>query len=161
MTRETAHKSPENGNARRRGQFKAGNAGGPGRPKGSKKRSALLASAAEFEQILEQEGEAVVRAVVEAAQSGDISAARLVLDRIAPPRKGRAVEIDLPPVETVDDLHAAYGAVMDAVATGEVTPEQAREVADLLEMRRRTFETLDQEERLKRLEETQQEGGPQ
>ena len=155
MTENTADKSEKKGARRQNGQFAAGHAGGPGRPRGSKKRSALLANAAKFEEILEQEGEAVVRAVVEAAQSGDIAAARLVLDRIAPPRKGRAVEIDLPPVETVEDLHTAYGAVMEAVAAGEVTPEQGKEVADLLEMRRRTFETLDQEERLKRLEEAQ------
>jgi hypothetical protein len=42
--------------------------------------------------------QAVVKAVVAAAKDGDMTAARLVLDRIAPPCRGRPVRLNLPPI---------------------------------------------------------------
>ncbi len=56
------------------------------------------------------DGADVVRAVIERAKDGEVQAARIVLDRILPIRKGRAVEIDLPAFETAVDVVAGIGA---------------------------------------------------
>jgi hypothetical protein len=48
--------------------------------------------------------QAVVKAVVAAAKDGDMTAARLVLDRIAPPCRGRPVRLNLPPIVSAADL---------------------------------------------------------
>jgi hypothetical protein len=49
------------------------------------------------------DAEAVVRAVIDVAKGGDMTAARLVLDRIAPPCRGRPVRLDLPPIVCAAD----------------------------------------------------------
>jgi hypothetical protein len=84
-----------------------------------------------------------------------MTAARLVLDRIAPPRKGRPVAIDLPAVETPADVVTAIGALVTAVADGALTPDEAATVAGLLEAKRRALETVDLEQRLATLESRQ------
>jgi hypothetical protein len=93
-----------------------------------------------------------VASVLAAAKSGDMTAARLVLERIVPIRKGRPVAFDLPAIETPADVVKAVGALVSEVARGELTPEEAATVAGLLEMYRRTIETCEIEQRLSELE---------
>jgi hypothetical protein len=66
---------------RRRGRpFEPGKFGHPaGKPNGTRHRITMLA-----EKLMQNDTEAVVRAVVEAAKGGDMTAARLILDRIVP-----------------------------------------------------------------------------
>jgi hypothetical protein len=66
-----------------------------GKPPGARHATTIMA-----EQLMEGEAEAVVRTVVAKAKRGDMRAARLVLDRIAPLRRGRPVAIKLPEVRT-------------------------------------------------------------
>ena len=68
-----------------------------------------------------------------------MTAARLVLERIAPVRKGRPVYFDLPPVNTAGDIAAAMAALTTAMASGDLTPDEAATVASVLEMRRKTM----------------------
>lgn len=65
-----------------------------GRPKGSKNSSTLLKEALEqgFEQTLQKDFQKVLNAVVKEACSGNMQAAKLILDRAVPVKK--AVEID-------------------------------------------------------------------
>lgn len=139
----------ENSTGKQRGKpFRPGQSGNPsGKPKGARHAVTLMA-----EKLLEDDAAAIVRAVIDAAKGGDMVAARLVLERIAPPRKGRAVAFDLPHIETAADVLAALGAVVQAVADGELTPDEATTVAGLLEIQRRTIETADLECRLSALE---------
>ena len=71
-------------------------------------------------------GEDVVNAVVTAAKGGDMTAARLVLDRIAPPCRGRPVRLD-----SGADLVKALAAVADAMARGVLSAEEAQAAAVL------------------------------
>src|SRR5918997_104236 len=68
--------------------FQAGN---PGRPKGARNKATLAAEA-----LLDGEAEALTRKAVEMALSGDATAMRLCLERIAPPRKDRPVSFAMP-----------------------------------------------------------------
>lgn len=121
--------------------------GNPGRPAGSRNRATVAVEA-----LLEGEAEGLARKAVELAMAGDTVALRLCLDRIAPPRKGRPVSIDLPPVETAAGCAAAVTAVVAAVSEGSLTPEEGQAVAGLLEARRRALETEDLERRIAVLE---------
>ena len=78
---------------------------------------------------------------MELALAGDTTALRLCLDRVAPPRKGRAVEVDIGPVETTADLASASRRLQETVAEGRVTPEEAQAVGGVIEMARRALET--------------------
>ena len=57
-----------------------------GRPKGVKNKTTLFKEAMRegFENLLEKEGKKVFLAVVEKAKDGDMTAAKLILDRIVP-----------------------------------------------------------------------------
>jgi hypothetical protein len=61
------------------------------------------------EQIMQDDAEDVVRAVLSAAKGGDMVAARLVLERILPARRGRPVVFALPTVQTPADLPLVLG----------------------------------------------------
>ncbi len=81
-----------------------------------------------------------------------MAAIRLCLERILPAVKSRPIEIDLPPVETAEDITAAQGAVIAAMARGEITPDDAGTIAGVLEARRRAIETVELEKRIDALE---------
>jgi hypothetical protein len=96
--------------------------------------------------------EGIVAQVVEKAKGGDMTAARLILDRIVPARRGRPVQFALPVVITTADLVAALGAILAAVASGELTPDEGAAVAGLIESKRKAIEIVELEARVAALE---------
>ena len=134
------------------GRFTPGNRHGRGRPSGSRNKASIA-----LDKMLADDGADVVRAVLAAAKSGDMLAARLVLDRIVPVRKGRSIQLDLPTIESATDVLAALSLTVAAMAEGEITPDEAAVVAGVLETKRKAIETVELEARLARLE--QQAGG--
>src|SRR5215207_7198619 len=138
---ETADRAP-------RGRFAPGNPGGPGRPKGARHK-ALLA----LEAIGAEAAEEVLRRVVEEAKGGDLRAAEVLLRRLWPERKGRPVEVELPPVAGAADLVPALAAVVGAMADGRLTPEEAQAMCVVLETQLKAIETAELEARIAALEE--------
>jgi hypothetical protein len=57
-----------------------------------------------------------------------------------------------PLLGTAADLSKALGAVLTAISRGEIAPEEAVSVAQLIEVKRKSFETLEIEERLASIE---------
>ena len=127
-----------------RGKFRSGN---PGRPKGARHKTTLAVEA-----ILDGEAEALTRKAIELAKAGDTTALRLCLERLAPPRKDRPVQIALPPLKAAEDASAAVAALLQAVAAGELTPSEGEAVAKLVEVHRRAVELVELEDRITRLE---------
>lgn len=129
--------------------WKKGTSGNPrGRPKGSRNQATLLAIAA-----MEGELKDVVRVVIDAAKGGDMAAARLVVDKLIPAVRERALSIDLPAVATADDCATAQAKVLAAVAAGDLLPSEGEALAGLIEQQRRSLETSDLAERLAAIEE--------
>jgi hypothetical protein len=126
------------------GRFEPGN---PGKPKGARHKTTLLA-----EKLMQADAEAIVNAVLASAKGGDMTAARIVLDRITPARRDNPVSFDLPKIESAADAVAAQSAILSAVASGEITPGEAAEVSKLIDGFVRTIELTEIDERLKRLE---------
>ena len=58
----------------------------------------------------------------------------------------------LPAIMAPSDIVAALGAVADAVAAGELSPEEGAAVAGILEAQRRAVETVEMEVRITALE---------
>src|SRR5665213_2682457 len=108
MTDQADTPEPERGGK----PWAKGQSGNPaGKPPGTRHKITMLA-----EQLMEADAEGIVAKVVALAKGGDLVAARLVLDRILPTRRGRPVTLDLPAVQTAADLPGALGAVVAAVA---------------------------------------------
>lgn len=126
------------------GTFAPGN---PGKPKGTRHKATRAALA-----LLDGEAEALTRQAVTMALDGDGTALRLCLERIAPPRKDAPVTFALPPMQSARDAAQAAGAVLAAVAEGELTPTEGAHVMGLVETYRRTLETTELEARVAVLE---------
>lgn len=58
----------------------------------------------------------------------------------------------MPALGTVADLPTALGAVLTATSKGEITPEEAFSVVQVVEPRRKTLEIIEIEKRLASLE---------
>jgi hypothetical protein len=121
--------------------------GNPGKPKGARHKTTLLA-----EKLMQEDAEKIVKAVLDAAGNGDMTAARIVLDRIAPARRDNPVTFDLPKIERPADAVAVHTAILAAVANGEISPGEAADVARLVDGFVKTIELVEIDERLKRLE---------
>ncbi|MFM2392002.1 MAG: hypothetical protein RLZZ437_3557 [Pseudomonadota bacterium] len=121
--------------------------GNPGKPRGARHKATTAALA-----LLEGQAEALTQKAIETALAGDTGALRLCLDRIAPPRKDAPVSFTLPPMATAKDAATAAGAILDAVALGDLTPLEGAQVMGLIETYRRTLETCDLEARVAALE---------
>jgi hypothetical protein len=147
MSSETAADARKNAANTRGKPFERGN---PGKPKGARHRVTLAA-----EILLEGEAEAITRKAIELAKAGDGPALRLCMDRIYPARKHRPVRFGLPPLEKVGDAVAANAALVGAVASGDLTPSEAGELAKLVEAYTRAVEATDIQDRLTKLEAAQ------
>jgi len=126
------------------GRFAAGN---PGKPRGARHKATQAALA-----LLDGEAGALTRKAVEIALAGDTTALRLCLERIAPPKRDAPVQFTLPSMETARDAATAAGAVLEAVAAGELTPTEGAHLMALVETYRRTLETTELEARVVALE---------
>jgi hypothetical protein len=140
------------GTARRQGgpgrPFQKGQSGNPaGRRRGSKNRGTLAAQL-----FLDGEAEGLARRAVAMALGGDALLMRACLDRIVAPRRGRAVQIELPPVDNAEALAGAMGVVAAAVAAGEISPEEGAEFAQIVDVFARTIATRDLARRVSELE---------
>ena len=130
------------------GKFKSGESGNPGgRPKGSLNKATLASQT-----LLDGEAEALTRKVVELAKEGNPVALRLCLERLLPPRKDRPVNFTLPRIEGAQDLVKALGAILEAVARGEITPAEGQTLTTMLDGYRKGLETADLEARVTELE---------
>lgn len=121
--------------------FPKGVSGNPkGRPKGSKHRATVLAEA-----LLHGQAEAVIQALVDRALGGDPVCMRLVVERLIPPVRERAVELPIP-----SDLGAA-GALEEAervtireMAAGRLTPTEAATVMGVIRRHRQSLSDADE-----------------
>lgn len=141
-------KKPSNPDRIRNGQFAKGN-----RLAGNKAGSRHRVTRA-IEALLEGQHEALTQKAVDKALEGDVTALRLCLDRLAPPKKDAPIRMPLPTVRTAKDAVEASAAVLAAVSTGEVTPDEAARVMALLTAHKALLETADLEARIAALEQS-------
>jgi hypothetical protein len=129
--------------------FQKGCSGNPqGRPPGARNAATVIA-----EQLLDGEAATITRKAIELAKQGDLPALRLCLERIVPPRRDRPVNFALPSMSSADDASKALAAIMAAVASGDLTPTEAAELARVIDGYTKTLETADFERRIQVLEE--------
>ena len=126
------------------GGFQKGQSGNPhGRPMGSRNNATLACEA-----LLEGQAEALTQKAVEMALAGDPVALRICLERICPVRKDRAVRFPLPPINSARDAANIAAAIAEAVAAGHVTPSEAAEIAKVVDVYVRAYQTADLSDRV-------------
>ncbi len=124
--------------------FKKGNSG---RPPGSRNRTTRA-----LEQMLEGQAEAITAKVVEMALAGNHVAMRLCMDRLISIPAERSISIELPRIESAKDCATAMSAILSAVASGEITPNEGVALSALVTSTVRALEADEIERRLDALE---------
>jgi hypothetical protein len=128
--------------------FPKGRSGNPaGKAKGTRNRKTLM-----LEHMSDDERAAIVAKIIRQAKRGDRASQKLIIDRIEPPRKGRAAPFALPAIKTTGDVVTALAAVTAALAAGQISPDEALQLANVVELQRRAIETQEHETRLRELE---------
>jgi hypothetical protein len=129
--------------------FQKGQSGNlAGKPAGLRNRATLMVEA-----MFDGAAKEVCQAVIDAAKKGDTAAARLVVERLCPPRRDRAVTFDLPPISKAEHLPKAAIGLLKEVASGSITPEEGSTTMRIIEGSGRAIEVADLEKRIKALEE--------
>jgi hypothetical protein len=129
--------------------FKQGQSGNPkGRPKG------VIDKRTKLRDYLEPHAKDLIQKTVELALSGEINALRLCLERLLPKARHEAVDINLPDndMTQAQAIMQAGSTILQAVANGEMPPEQGKMFAAMLEQQRKAIETADLAMRLEELE---------
>ncbi|MEF8714381.1 MAG: DUF5681 domain-containing protein [Accumulibacter sp.] len=128
--------------------WKKGESGNPtGKPTGARNKATIM-----VQSIMERGAKEITEAVVELAKEGDLSAARLVLERLVPPAKERPIFLSLPDTRSAEGVAEAQNAILQAVAAGDLLPGEAATLAGIVEARRKAVETQELEQRITALE---------
>ena len=139
---------PANTSQKQGGRFQKGQSGNPaGKPKGSRHRVTQMVEA-----LIEGEAETLTQTALTLAKAGDAALLKTLLDRLAPPRKERPVQVDLPLLQSPQDAPGVAAALLGLAASGELTPSEAQGLAGLLEAYRRQSEFAELEARIAALE---------
>jgi hypothetical protein len=134
--------------------FQKGQSGNPsGRPRGSRNRATIL-----FQNVLEDDAEAIARKAVDMAKAGDIAAIRICMDRLAPARRNDSIAFELPPLDRATDTVAAAATIVAAVGAGDLAPSEAADLAKVIDIYLRALATGSFEERLAKLESAAEQG---
>jgi hypothetical protein len=127
-----------------KGRFLPGNTGGPGRPQGEPCTTARV-----LRGQFSDKAEEVAQVVLDQALSGDLEAARIVLERIYPKPKDAAVQLEIPEAGT---LTQKTEAILQAVADGQLTPSEGSTVAGIVTSHAKALEVEELKARMQSLE---------
>lgn len=121
-------------------RFQPGQSGNPGgRPPGARNKKTL-----EVEALLAEQAVETAKNILDRAQRGEPAAMRLCMERIAPVGANRPIVIELPPVDTPDDVAAAARAVMKALCDGAISAREAISLLTVVERLARIAERVQQ-----------------
>ena len=127
--------------------FEPGNKVSRGRPRGSRnKRSAR------GQQLLDQYGEAIMQTAVVQAIKGDRSLLRTFLFFLLRRPGDRPIQTGPLPMGSLEELSKSSEKVLQKVASGKLSPGEARNLIDLMKDHRLVLETEELEKRMRALE---------
>ena len=140
---------PENtGEIQENGRFKKGKSGNPrGKPKGARHSASLMA-----EMLFASEIETVCHHVINQAKEGNLQAAKIILDRLLPPRKDRPINFKLPCIKNAADALEASRLICHAVGNGEITPLEGESLSKIEEIQAKNIDLFNFGIRLEAIE---------
>jgi hypothetical protein len=134
-------------------QFQKGQSENPaGKPKGCRNKLTIL-----LENVKIQEGALaqILEKATELATKGNVGAMRIVMSFIFQARREVPGKIDLPSLNSCDDVLAAMQKVASGVAEGELTASEGAEFAKVFHLFLQALGYLDIEKRVRALQQMQ------
>jgi Family of unknown function (DUF5681) len=131
-------------------QFQKGQSGNPaGKPKGCRNKLTIL-----LENVQIQEGALaeILEVATGLAKKGNVGAMRIVMSYIFQARREVPGRIDLPSLNSPDDVLAAMQKVASGVAEGELTASEGAEFAKVFQLFLQALGYLDLERRVRALQ---------
>jgi hypothetical protein len=93
-------------------------------------------------------------ALFQLALAGDTAASRLLLDRLDPAPKSRAVELpEVPPIDGIESAQQAGRRVLETMLAGELSPDEAGQVITVIMQQVVGLEARDWSRMLEQLQE--------
>ena len=133
--------------AKRGRPFQPGNKIGRGRPPGSRNKKTVL-----IEELLAEKSPSLLSKALKLAQQGNVPMLRLFLDRILPRPKDEPIEIGQLPMGTPEELIKSQANVMQELASGTISLNQAEQLFSMMENCRRLLEAHNLEQRVRAME---------
>lgn len=130
-------------------KFEVGKSGNPnGRPQGSGHRQKIFAA------IIEPHKDALFQTAINLALGGNEAMLRLFLERMLPRPGDNVASVDLATIniKKTDGLLSYGENILKAVASGEMTPEQAKTIMSSLDLQRRQIESSELADRVGSIE---------
>ena len=93
---------------------------------------------------------------MELALAGDVACLRMLLDRIYPIRKGRTLNVEMPPIRNCRDLFTAIAAIWTAIGDGDLTADEAAALCVVVDRSIKAVELQDVVARIAALEEARE-----
>jgi hypothetical protein len=134
------------------GRFAKGNPGGPGRP-----RKIVKAAADALDERVAKAAPELFDLAVDQARGGSHASLKMLLERIWPVGRGRALEIAVPQINGVRDLLPVAAALSNTVLAGEVSAREGADVARVLRAHIQAIELVDVVRQIEEIEEAAEE----
>src|SRR3954447_23977516 len=97
-----------------------------------------------FDRKVAENIDALFEALFEAAtEDGDVNAARLLIDRAIPSRRGAPVSFSLRPLRSPPDCADALDDLLVAVSEGKLTPDEAQTISAIVAKRAELFPSIE------------------
>ena len=127
--------------------FEPGNQFSRGRPRGSRNKRSKRG-----QQLLDEYGEVLIQKALALAIQGDGLLMRTLLPYLLRRPADRPVQIGSLRLGSAEELSKSSDTILNRVASGKLSPSDARAVGTLIEDRRRILETQELERRVRALE---------
>jgi len=74
----------------------------------------------------------IVQKMIDAALGGDISAAKICLERVSAPLRDTPITFTLPAIKKPDDILPAQASILEQVATGGLTTSEGNAICSII-----------------------------
>lgn len=116
-----------------------------GRPPGSENKSTRL------RHLIGERATEIIDKLIEEALNGDISAAKILIDRAIPPLRAESMPINLNLLENASLVDIGKS-IIEAIGNGEISAEQGAQVISSLTGQAKLMEITELEQRIAKLE---------
>lgn len=95
-----------------------------------------------LDRLAAENADELFRAILASALDGDMSAARILADRIWPSRRGYPIIFSPPKISGPADIAPAYAWLLGEVSEGRLTPDEGGIIDAMIERRGKAFELI-------------------